>query len=70
MKTLLLPALAAMLTINVCASADDSVAASPSDEVSEADTVALAADTIIRLTDDDYRAVAEELGVEIAAIKA
>lgn len=35
--------------------------------VEEADTLP---SEILRLTDDDYRAVAEELGVEVAAIKA
>ena len=35
-----------------------------------ADTVETAEPQILRLTDDDYKAVAEELGVEVAAIKA
>ncbi len=35
-----------------------------------ADSVAAAAQQILRLSEDDYREVAEELGVEVAAVKA
>lgn len=33
------------------------------------DTITAPSDTIIRLTDDDYRRVAEELGIEVATMK-
>ena len=47
--------------------------AEPTDTVTviaEEETVAAAPGEILRLTEEDYRAVAEELGVEVAAIKA
>lgn len=71
MKSLLLPIAAIVMSLSLCngQSRDACPIMKPS-AAAATDSVAALPDTILTLTDDDYAAVAEELGVEIAAIKA
>lgn len=71
MKSLLIPALAATMALNLCAGAHSRH--TPSPDTAAPDSIAadsIAAARSMTLSEDDYREVAEELGVEVAAIKA